>query len=100
MQTALTITFSVLLGLNKSLAFLASNISIPPIIPVIVWSSLKVGGFFVGGDLLPKGEITQEFVKAHLMQYLIGSFLLAAFMASLLGGATYLFLKKKKNSDK
>lgn len=98
-QTALTITFSVLLGLNKSLAFLASNISIPPIIPVIVWSSLKVGRFFVGGDLLPKGEITQEFVKAHLMQYLIGSFLLAAFMASLLGGATYLFLKKKKNSD-
>ena len=95
-QTVLSITLAVLLGLNKSLAFLASNISIPPMIPVIIWSSLKVGGFFVGGDLLPKGDITQEFVKTHLVQYLTGSFILATLMAGLLGGATYLFLKKKK----
>lgn len=95
-QTVLSITLAVLLGLNKSLAFLASNISIPPMIPVIIWSSLKVGGFFVGGDLLPKGDITQEFVKTHLVQYLTGSFILATLMAGLLGGATYFFLKKKK----
>ena len=94
-QTALTITFAVLLGLNKSLAFLASNISIPPMIPLIVWSSLKVGGLFTGGGLLPEGEITRDFIKAHLIQYLTGSFLLALLIAAILGTATYLFLKIK-----
>lgn len=94
-QTALTITFAVLLGLNKSLAFLASNISIPPMIPLIVWSSLKVGSLFTGGGLLPEGEITRDFIKAHLIQYLTGSFLLALFIAAILGTATYLFLKTK-----
>lgn len=95
-QTALTITFAVLLGLNKSLAFLASNISIPPMIPLIVWSSLKVGSLFTGGGLLPEGEITRDFIKAHLIQYLTGSFLLALLIAGILGTATYLFLKIKK----
>ena len=95
-QTALTITFAVLLGLNKSLAFLASNISIPPMIPLIVWSSLKVGSLFTGGELLPEGEITRDFIKAHLIQYLTGSFLLALLIAGVLGTATYLFLKIKK----
>ena len=94
-QTALTITFAVLLGLNKSLAFLASNISIPPMIPLIVWSSLKVGSLFTGGGLLPEGEITRDFIKAHLIQYLTGSFLLALLIAAILGTATYLFLKTK-----
>ena len=94
-QTALTITFAVLLGLNKSLAFLASNISIPPMIPLIVWSSLKVGSLFTGGGLLPEGEITTDFIKAHLIQYLTGSFLLALLIAAILGTATYLFLKTK-----
>ena len=94
-QTALTITFAVLLGLNKSLAFLASNISIPPMIPLIVWSSLKVGSLFTGGGLLPEGEITTDFIKAHLIQYLTGSFLLALLIAVILGTATYLFLKTK-----
>ena len=94
-QTALTITFAVLLGLNKSLAFLASNISIPPMIPLIVWSSLKVGSLFTGGGLLPEAEITRDFIKAHLIQYLTGSFLLALLIAAILGTATYLFLKTK-----
>ena len=94
-QTALTITFAVLLGLNKSLAFLASNISIPPMIPLIVWSSLKVGSLFTGEGLLPEGEITRDFIKAHLIQYLTGSFLLALLIAAILGTATYLFLKTK-----
>ena len=85
----------LLLGLNKSLAFLASNISIPPMIPLIVWSSLKVGSLFTGGGLLPEAEITRDFIKAHLIQYLTGSCLLALLIAAILGTATYLFLKTK-----
>ena len=95
-QTVITIALAVFFRLNKSLAFLCSNISIPPMIPLIVWGSLKVGSLVVGGSLLPpKGEITKEFIANNLLQYLTGSIILAALCAFLLGGIAYLFLKNR-----
>ena len=92
----ITIALAVFFRLNKSLAFLCSNISIPPMIPLIVWGSLKVGSLVVGGSLLPpKGEITKEFIANNLLQYLTGSIILAALCAFLLGGIAYLFLKNR-----
>lgn len=69
-------------------------------IPIIIIGSLKIGAFFVGGTILPeKSEITTEFVKNHLLQYFIGSLILAFVSASFLGSLTYLFLKiSRKNS--
>ncbi len=65
-------------------------------IPIIVLTSLKIGSLFTGGKMLPsKGEITQEFIKENLIQYLIGSFLLASIAAGLLGIGVYLLLKIK-----
>lgn len=100
-QTVIVISLAVLFRLNKSLAFLCSNVSIPPMIPIIVLSSLKIGSFFVGGSVLPeKSEITMDFIKNNLLQYLIGSFILAFTMALILGGLTYVFLKaKSKNTN-
>ncbi len=70
-------------------------------IPIIVLSSLKIGSLFVGGSVLPeKSEITMDFIKNNLLQYLIGSFILAFIMALILGGLTYVFLKaKSKNTN-
>ena len=81
--------------LNSILVLIAFLYIKPPMIPLIVWSSLKVGSLFTGGGLLPEGEITRDFIKAHLIQYLTGSFLLALLIAAILGTATYLFLKTK-----
>ena len=93
-QTLITLSLAALLGLNKSLAFLCSNISIPPMIPFLGLASLKLGALFVGGDILPsEGKITQEFLMNNLSQYLVGSFLLASLTSALLGSMTYLFLK-------
>ncbi len=93
-QTVITLSLAALLGLNKSLAFLCSNISIPPMIPFLGLASLKLGSLFFGGDILPsEGKITQEFLMNNLSQYLVGSFLLAALTSALLGSMTYLFLK-------
>lgn len=76
------------------MAFLCSNISIPPMIPFLGLASLKLGALFVGGDILPsEGKITQEFLMNNLSQYLVGSFLLASLTSALLGSMTYLFLK-------
>ena len=93
-QTLITLSLAAILGLNKSLAFLCSNISIPPMIPFLGLASLKLGSLFVGGDILPcEGKITQEFLMNNLSQYLVGSFLLASLTSALLGSMTYLFLK-------
>ena len=92
-QTVLTVSLAVLLNLNKSLAFLCSNISIPPMIPLLLFASFKIGAFFVGGNLLPEGDINLDFVKNNLLQYLIGSFVLAFSVAFLLGSLTYVVLR-------
>lgn len=70
-------------------------------IPIIIIGSLKIGTFFVGGSILPeKSEITTEFVKNHLLQYLIGSLILAFVSASFLGSLIYLFLKISRKNPK
>src|SRR5690606_37077515 len=43
-QTAITITLAVFLRLNKVLAFVFSNISFAPFIPLVIYASLLVGG--------------------------------------------------------
>lgn len=96
-QTILTITLAVFFNLNKTLAFICSNVSIPPMIPVLIFSSLKIGTFFVGGTILPQGDLTaMEYIQNNLLQYLVGSFTLAISASLLLGLLTYGLLKLRK----
>ena len=95
-QTILTITLAVFFNLNKTLAFICSNVSIPPMIPVLIFTSLKIGTFFVGGTILPQGDLTaMEYIKNNLLQYLVGSFTLAITASFVLGMLTYGLLKIK-----
>ena len=95
-QTILTITLAVFFNLNKTLAFICSNVSIPPMIPVLIFTSLKIGAFFVGGTILPQGDLTaMEYIKNNLLQYLVGSFTLAVTASFVLGMLTYGLLKIK-----
>ena len=95
-QTILTITLAVFFNLNKTLAFFCSNVSIPPMIPVLIFTSLKIGTFFVGGTILPQGDLTtMEYIKNNLLQYLVGSFTLAITASFVLGMLTYGLLKIK-----
>ena len=96
LQTVLTITLAVFFRLNKTLAFICSNVSIPPMIPILILASLKIGAFITGGQVLPEGEINMDYVKSNLLQYLVGSIVLAITAAVVLGGATYLLLKKRQ----
>jgi len=53
-------------------------------IPVLIFSSLKIGTFFVGGTILPQGDLTaMEYIQNNLLQYLVGSFTLAISAAHL-----------------
>ncbi|MFD1771832.1 DUF2062 domain-containing protein [Sphingobacterium suaedae] len=96
-QTAITITLAVFLRLNKVLAFAFSNISFAPFIPLIIYVSLLVGGLvYPSGAVFQMERVSLDMVRSHLWQYVIGSFLLASFMALSIGFSSYLFLKLKQ----
>ena len=94
-HTLLTISLAVLFKLNKVLAFVASNVSLPPFIPFIIAASLFLGSPFVDADSnIFSHEFNFELVKNNFLQYVIGSTILAVTMSIISGIATFLFLNK------
>ncbi|MBD8083589.1 DUF2062 domain-containing protein [Chryseobacterium caseinilyticum] len=94
-HTLLVISLSVLFKLNKVLAFIASNVSLPPFIPFIIVASLFLGSSFVAGESdIFNQEWNFELVKNHFLQYIIGSMILAISMSAISWIATFLFLNK------
>ena len=63
-----------LLKLNKVITVLSSNISLPPMMPFIIYGSYITGGVIVNGDLnFDLSHLSLESVKTDLLQYVIGS---------------------------
>lgn len=94
-HTLLVISLSVLFKLNKVLAFIASNVSLPPFIPFIIITSLFLGAPFVAGDSdIFNQEWNFDLVKNNVLQYVIGSLILATSMSFISGVTTFLFLNK------
>ncbi|SDQ52572.1 hypothetical protein SAMN05421664_1916 [Chryseobacterium soldanellicola] len=94
-HTLLVISLSVLFKLNKVLAFVASNVSLPPFIPFIIAAALFLGAPFVHGDSnILSQDLNFDLVKNNLLQYVIGSAILATTMSVISGIATFLFLNK------
>ena len=74
-------------------------------IPFIVLGSLHVGGIFVTGSMpltIDFEHISWQALQTHLLQYIVGSLILATFTAVILGITVYALLsyyyrKKTKN---
>jgi glycosyltransferase involved in cell wall biosynthesis len=86
-QMAIAITLAHFLKLNKALTIVASNISIPPAIPFILWGSYALGGLIISSSTeLEEGtRYTLEFVRDNLFQYVTGAVVLALAMGILTG---------------
>ena len=99
-QTIAVISLAIILRLNKALAFAFSNISLPPMIPFIIWGSLEIGSLFVENPVAFNWEIQVSFeeIKQHIFQYLVGSLVLATVTAILFGVGSYLVLSLSKTS--
>lgn len=68
-----------LLRLNKVVAVVFSNISVPPMIPFILYGSMAVGAFILNREmLLSFSDISFESIGLGLGQYIVGSIVLAA----------------------
>lgn len=94
-QLAAAILLGHFLKLNKAIVAIAANISIPPNIPWIIFLSFKMGGLFVASSLdlnyNENFDLTnlRTIVESHLLQYLIGSCLLAVCLGTLFGLVSY-----------
>lgn len=91
-QTVAVLFLAVSFKLNKLLAFAASNVSIPPMIPIIVISSLYLGGLFTNHNIDQEEYSNVVDFKNHLIEYLLGSFVLATTAAILVGTISYFIL--------
>src|SRR5690554_1558616 len=99
-QTIVVLFLAVAFRLNKLLAFAASNISIPPMIPFIVIAALKIGSWVLNSAVNNKEVSTIVGFKNHLFEYLIGSVILATVTALVVGFTSYFFLKQfEKNKE-
>ena len=88
------------LRLNKAITLLASNISIPPMMPFIFYGALAFGHWIFTGEALhlTKQEVTHQVVATYLGQWLVGSFALAFLVAGLGFVATFGIAKITKKS--
>jgi glycosyltransferase involved in cell wall biosynthesis len=103
-QMILVVFFAWQLKLNKALAIIASNISIPPMIPLILFLSYKAGAIWMPKDhtiINYTKDLTLEIVNKNLLQYVLGSLTLACISALLFSTITYLLVKfhKEKNTN-
>ena len=95
-QLAGAIFLAILFKLNKPLVIIAANISIPPMIPLIIFLSYKTGAFWMGDNAMQidfSSDITLQSVKKNLQQYIFGSITLAVIAALVFGLGTFIFLK-------
>lgn len=73
------------LRLNKAITLLSSNISIPPMMPLVLYGGLALGHWMFTGALidLSPSQMTREKALDYFWQWAVGSVVLALVVASL-----------------
>ena len=102
----LTIIFLChIFNLNKIIALIVGNISLPPMIPLIIWGSYELGGLFIDASPVRNYKIenigTFEMIRENLLQYIIGSLTLGTLLAIIGGISSYFIFMvfRSKDSD-
>lgn len=81
--------------LNKFVTLAASNISIPPMLPLILYLSYEAGGWVVGTKISAihySSGFDYQWIKANFFQYVVGSLIFGGILSVSLGSLTYLLL--------
>ncbi len=99
-QGILTLTLAVIFKLNKTISFVFSNISIPPITPFVLYGSLKLGSYILGTEVKINFSNLEENFKLimQLKEYFIGSFVLAIVCSLLFSLLAYIYFILKTKS--
>jgi glycosyltransferase involved in cell wall biosynthesis len=101
-QLVVAIFLAVLFRLNKGLVIVFANISIPPMIPLIIYASYRFGSFWMPGPAVPafttkSGGLSA--IRYNFKQYLAGSISLALVSGVAAGLIAFILLRifSKKN---
>jgi len=96
-QMIIAFALAHVMKLNKVLVIIASNISIPPMIPFILYGSMKTGAWMLNQPLaLTYSDVTLDAVKKMLVQYIPGSIVFAALVGLTGWVITFLVVKLKR----
>lgn len=101
-QIITVLILAYLFRLNKIISFTASNISIPPMIPLILYGSIFLGRFILGNryettPYYPSLDFSN--IKYFLYQYIIGSILLAMISSVISGLFSFITLSAFRKKD-
>jgi len=94
-QMLIAVALSIPLKLNKAIVLIAANISIPPLIPLIIYLSFLCGGLLTGSSVLPhfSSDLSFEDIKGDLLQYYLGAVVLATVFGLVMGSLSWFLLK-------
>ncbi|MDB4901314.1 MAG: hypothetical protein JWQ63_595 [Mucilaginibacter sp.] len=95
-QLLTALFFAAIFKLNKALVIIASHISIPPMIPVIVFLSYKSGGVWMGDkntNIAFTSHISLHSMSQNMGQYIYGSITLAVTAGLLAGLSAFILMK-------
>lgn len=99
LQIMILLVLAHLLRLNKAIAVIASHVSLPPLIPFIIYYSYKLGGTVYGSDSgLDIDNLTLESVSVNFVQYVIGALMLMVVLAFIFFISTMIFLHFKRRN--
>lgn len=94
-QLAIALPSAAFMRLNVPIVFFAANISIPPMIPFILYASFWTGALVWGdnyGDLSLENMGNLDVIQTNVYQYTIGAIALATAAAITVGLLSYFVL--------
>ena len=99
-QLIIGFTVAHIFKLKKAIFFIAANISLPPMIPVILYISYVVGGFVLGEGTwaINMSDLSLDFLtmKDNIIQYFVGASVFAIVAGISIGLLSYVILKLRK----
>lgn len=100
-QMIVAFALAIIFKLNKALVLLASNISLPPMIPAIIFGSLWFGSLALrtGKIIEFSRDISMQSVGNMMLQYVIGSVILAAIASIATFFISYILLNILKKNE-
>ncbi|MBT3980135.1 MAG: DUF2062 domain-containing protein [Bacteriovoracaceae bacterium] len=98
-HTFIVIAVAFALRLNAGAMWFATQVSIPPLIPIWIMSSLKIGSTILGTSLAFTGDLIFD-AKNHFSTWLLGSLCLGAVLGLSVFLVSYLVGKKFTTKSK
>jgi len=95
-QMLIGLFLAMIFKLNKGIVVVASHISIPPMIPLVIFLSYKAGGWWMGDkntDMAFSFHVTLKSIGQHLEQYIYGSITLAVIAGTIAALITFVLLR-------